>query len=139
MLKLNASYSKKIPTEVQFSSKSYHASIEVELPDGLGQEQLKGKIADTFALVRDAVESELNGGVKAQPGPEERPQSAAPVPRKAVSTPASNRQLSYLVKLARETGTDLKRIVNDAGFANTGDLDKATCSRLIDSLSSRAA
>ena len=33
MLKLNASYSKKVPAEGEYSSQSYHASIEVELPD----------------------------------------------------------------------------------------------------------
>jgi len=36
MLKLNASYSKKVPAD---GSQSYHASIEVELPDGLSSEQ----------------------------------------------------------------------------------------------------
>ena len=40
MLKLNASYSKKVPAEGEYSSQSYHASIEVELPDGLTQDQL---------------------------------------------------------------------------------------------------
>ena len=44
MLKLNASYSKKVPAEGEYSSQSYHASIEVELPDGLSSEQLNGKI-----------------------------------------------------------------------------------------------
>ena len=34
MLKLNASYSKKVPAEGEYTSQSYHASIEVELPDG---------------------------------------------------------------------------------------------------------
>ena len=38
MLKLNASYSKKVPAEGEYSSQSYHASIEVELPDGLSAE-----------------------------------------------------------------------------------------------------
>lgn len=34
MLKLNASYSKKVPAEGEYTSQSYHASIEVELPEG---------------------------------------------------------------------------------------------------------
>ena len=33
MLKLNASYSKKVPADGEYTSQSYHASIEVELPD----------------------------------------------------------------------------------------------------------
>ena len=40
MLKLNASYSKKVPADGEYTSQSYHASIEVELPDGLSAEQL---------------------------------------------------------------------------------------------------
>ena len=59
MLKLNASYSKKVPAEGEYSSQSYHASIEVEFPDGLSQEQLNDKIHETFAMVRDSVEAEL--------------------------------------------------------------------------------
>ena len=61
MLKLNASYSKKIPAESDYSSQSYHASIEVELPDGLNSNQLHEKIHETFDLVRNSVESELHG------------------------------------------------------------------------------
>ena len=39
MLKLNTSYSKKVPADGEYTSQSYHASIEVELPDGLSSEQ----------------------------------------------------------------------------------------------------
>ena len=61
MLKLNAAYSKKVPAEGEYTSQSYHASIEVELPDGLSQEQLHDKIHATFAMVRESVEAELTG------------------------------------------------------------------------------
>jgi len=57
MLKLNASYSKKIPAKEQFSSQSYHASIETELPDNMSLEQLRERIHGTFALVRETVEA----------------------------------------------------------------------------------
>ena len=62
MLKLNASYSKKVPAETEYSSQSYHASIEVEIPDGLTAEQLQNRIHETFDLVRNSVETELHGG-----------------------------------------------------------------------------
>ena len=62
MLKLNASYSKKVPAETEYSSQSYHASIEVEIPDGLTAEQLQSRIHETFDLVRNSVETELHGG-----------------------------------------------------------------------------
>ena len=61
MLKLNASYSKKVPAEGEYSSQSYYASIEVELPDGLSSEQLNSKIHETFEMVRNSVEAELHG------------------------------------------------------------------------------
>jgi hypothetical protein len=35
MLKLNASYSKKVSSDAKFSSESYLACIEVELPTGM--------------------------------------------------------------------------------------------------------
>ena len=38
MLKLNASYSKKVPADIEFSSKSFHASLEVELSDAITPE-----------------------------------------------------------------------------------------------------
>ena len=66
MLKLNASYSKKVPAEGEYSSQSYHASIECELPDGLNANQLQERIHDTFELVRQSVEAELHGGNRQQ-------------------------------------------------------------------------
>ena len=60
MLKLNASYSKKVPADTEYSSQSFHASVEIELPDGLTPEQLNSKIHETFVLVRDSVEAELH-------------------------------------------------------------------------------
>ena len=67
MLKLNASYSKKVPAEGEYSSQSYHASIEVELSDGLTANQIQDRIHETFAMVRDSVEAELHGNGTANP------------------------------------------------------------------------
>jgi hypothetical protein len=81
MLKLNSSYSKKVPAEQEYSSKSYHASVEVELPDGLTTEQLQEKIHATFELVRCAVEAELNGTAgqtTASPAPTGQSTAASP-------------------------------------------------------------
>ena len=61
MLKLNASYSKKVPAGEEYSSQSYHASVEVELPEGLSPDQLQARIHETFDLVRNSVEAALHG------------------------------------------------------------------------------
>ena len=68
MLKLNASYSKKVPADGEYTSQSYHASIEVELPDGLNQNQLQTRIHETFALVKESVEAELHGNTPISQG-----------------------------------------------------------------------
>ena len=60
MLKLNASYSKKVPADQEYSSQQYHASVEQELSDSLKPEELRQRIRDTFELVRQSVETELN-------------------------------------------------------------------------------
>ena len=92
MLKLNASYSKKVPAEGEYTSQSYHASIEVELPDGLSQEQLQGRIHETFAMVRESVESELHSKV-----PQCKGVTVIQRPRKAVNStvplPVRNRSV----------------------------------------------
>ena len=66
MLKLNASYSKKVPAESDYSSQSYHCQIEVELPDGLNPQQLNEKVHNVFDFVRKSVEAELHNAAPAQ-------------------------------------------------------------------------
>ena len=80
MLKLNASFSKKVPAEQEYSSKGYSATIEVELPDGLTQKQLEARISDTFELVRDSVEKEIGGNPVNAPIAQGVPVAVAQVP-----------------------------------------------------------
>ena len=141
MLKLNASYSKKVPAEAEFSSQSYHATIEIELPGGLTKDQLNAKIHETFALVRDSVESELHGKVQPSSLPAQSPnvpshQNASnPSYRKKFNeSPASPKQIKYLVDLAGQFGMtteDLKEKYNVSALDN---LTKNQCSRAIDEL-----
>ena len=66
MLKLNQSYSKKVPAEGEYSSQQYHCQIEVELPDGLNPQQLNEKVHNVFDFVRKSVETELHNNAPAQ-------------------------------------------------------------------------
>ena len=63
---LNASYSKKVPAEGEYSSQQYHCQIEVELPDGLNPQQLQEKVHNVFDFVRKSVETELHNNMPAQ-------------------------------------------------------------------------
>ena len=141
MLKLNASYSKKVPAEGEYSSQSYHASIEVELPDGLTPDQLNSKIHETFALVRNSVESELHGGnavthtLVQQEQPRSNQQGYPPARNNQAPTsdaPASPKQISYLLSLASKRGITPSQIAAQQNVANIDQLSRRQCSALIE-------
>ena len=151
MLKLNASFSKKVPAEVDFSSISYHASIEAELPDGLSDKQLKDKIHDTFELVRDSVEAEIgsvqsngssnrpqNGSENRQPDGHIRYPEKRGSDKKQDNTPASTKQLNYLLDLAHSMGMKPREIMERAGVDELSSLTKSECSRLLDELNGKS-
>ena len=139
MLKLNASYSKKVPAEGEYSSQSYHASIEFELPDGLTQEQLNSKIHETFAMVRDSVEAELHGNVpNAQPqipvqdSPQNVPQGYPAQVHRSTDVPASPKQISYLLSLASKRGITPAQIAAQQNVSSVDQLSRRQCSSLIE-------
>ena len=137
MLKLNTAYAKKVPADTEYSSQSYHASVEVELPDGLTPEQLNARIHETFAMVRDSVEAELHGNVPANHGTPEPQGSRNPAPqggRSAGSSdvPASPKQISYLLSLASRRGITPQQIAAQNNVANVDMLTKRQCSALIE-------
>ena len=140
MLKLNASYSKKVPTSEQFSSQSYHCSVEVELSDAATPEQLQAKIAETFALVRDAVESELHGKPAAKP--ETAAQPAGPESARPDTAKASNKQVKFILDLAKGKGLTLSvlnaRVQDKFKVESIYELARKDASRLVDELKAAA-
>lgn len=140
MLKLNASYSKKVPTSEQFSSQSYHCSVEVELSDAATPEQLQAKIHDTFALVRDAVESELHGKPAAKPEPAAPPAKAEPA--KPDNAKASNKQVKFILDLAKGKGLSLSalnaRVHEKFSVESVYELGRKDASKLVDELKAAA-
>jgi len=146
MLKLNASYSKKIPAESDYSSQSYHASIEVELPDGLNSNQLHEKIHETFDLVRNSVESELHGNTHVnsrdnapQNSPKNGSQGYPPAGQKNADGPASPKQIKFLLDLARTNGVTPEQIKARYRVNSLEELTRTQCSKAIDELSGKAA
>jgi len=129
MLKLNASFSKKVPAEQEYSSQSFHASVEVELPDGLTEQQLRERIHNTFLMVRDSVETELNeisgGGNQPQP----------PVKLEY----ASNKQVKYLLDLSRQNNHSIHDLLKRYDVRDAQQLTRQQCSKLIDVVNGKAA
>ena len=139
MLKLNASYSKKVPAESEYSSQSYHASIEVEIPDGLSQDQLQTRIHDTFDLVRNSVENELHAkGFSSQESQNNASQGYPPADSKN-DIPASPKQVKYLLDLARTKGIMPNQLASRFQVRDVQSLTKNQCSRLINELNGKAA
>ena len=130
MLKLNASYSKKVPADGEYTSQSYHASIEVELPDGLSSEQLNSKIHETFEMVRNSVEAELHGNTVNQQGGNGAVHTVNN--NQQGSTPASPKQINYLLTLASRRGITPQQIAVQNNVANINQLSKKQCSTLIE-------
>ena len=145
MLKLNASYSKKVPAEGEYSSQSYHASIEVELPDGLSQPELQSRIHATFDLVRNSVEAELGEKMPRKTGgfqPPNRPFSGSSGDRSQEALdahPASPKQLTSLLDLARQRGVAQQQLAGRFQLADVRGLTRRQCSELIKEFSGRAA
>jgi len=144
MLKLNASYSKKVPAEGEYTSQSYHCSMEVELSDALEPQQIQAKIHSTFALVREAVEAELHGG-KAEPSRpqlhvvrDEQPVHSAPV----TTGKASNKQIKFILDLAKNRGLGLSeinsRVQKQFRVGSVYELDRKAASALLDDLKAAA-
>jgi hypothetical protein len=129
MLKLNASFSKKVPAELDYSSQSYHASVEVELPDGLTDHQLRERIHNTFVMVRDSVETELNeisgSSVAAQPP--------------AQIEYASNKQVKYLLDMARQNKFSIHDLLGRYNVRDAQQLTRQQCSQLIYVVNGKAA
>ncbi len=146
MLKLSTSFSKKVPVPGQeFSSQSYHAAVELELSDALQPAEVQERIRQTFALVRQSVETEINGR-----------QTAAPVTAKTATQPApaagsafkpvekaSNKQVKFILDLAGRQNLPLSALNADVqkqfGVADIYALDRKQASALVDSLKQRKA
>ena len=149
MLKLNASYSKKVPADTEYSSQSFHASVEVELPDGLTPDQLNAKIHETFNLVRASVEAELHGesinagqmvDTQQLPIQPAQPQNKPAYSKKpATDSPASPKQIKFLLDLARQNGYSVEQLKSKFNVSALEDLSRTQCSRAIDMLNGKAA
>lgn len=139
MLKLTASYSKKVPASEEYSSQHYHAGVELEIPDNLPAPELRRRIQSTFAMVRESVEAELHRHADRQQQDHADQRSATTNGQPARR--ASQKQIKYLIDLAARNGYDLAeldRIAFERHAVDTvHDLSKHQASKLIDSLSAR--
>ena len=138
MLKLNASYSKKVPVpDREFSSQNYHCSMECEIADGLSGAEIQTRIHEVFDLVRQSVESEIGGQVSRHREPEKET-TTSEENRKADHEKASTKQIKFITDLAGRKGMPLKELDSEIErqFHVNGlyDLTRHQASKLVDKL-----
>ncbi|UDQ98409.1 hypothetical protein AAEX28_04960 [Lentisphaerota bacterium WC36G] len=133
MLKLHASYSKKVPAEEKYSSHSFHASVEVELPDGLAENELQNRIHQTFKMVRNSVENEIrNPNYSQQNNSQNQINNQNPPQQNASNDVASPKQIKYLLDLLNQSNTPIQNVINRFNVNSLQELTRKQCSQLID-------
>ncbi len=145
-LKLCASFSKKVPAEVDYSSKSYLASVEVELPSNLSSEELNAEIHKTYAQLEKAVDEQINGQAtqhQAQPARDRQGGSQGHSrSQQQPYIPASNKQVKYILDLGKAKEMTLAALNAEAGRLYGVDsiynLSKPDASKFVDVLKQAA-
>ncbi len=142
MLKIIASFSKKVPAEQEYSSQQYFCTLEREVPDSASVEQIQSNIHATFELVKQAVEDELSGKKSDSATLRVLPNKEAQS-KPETTAKASNKQVRFALDLAKARGmgiSDLNAMVHEQfGIESVYQLDKKQASRLLDDLSARKA
>ena len=105
----------------------------------LTQKQFQNRIHETFALVKDSVETELQGRPAAKQLPE--PAAQPVTSSQTVSRPANNhsqkdvaaspKQIKYLLDLGRNLGWTPQQIAARCNVTDVHDLTRRQCSDLI--------
>ena len=115
VIKLHASYGLKVPGPQEYSSESFHASAEVEVADNVQGDALKAALGALWTDLKSAVEQQIagaqqprtNGGSNGHNGHhgngagDNARKPAEPVNRVSNGEPATKKQVSYLLALAR--------------------------------------
>ena len=135
------SYSKKIPTEVEFSSQGYHLSLQTEIME-TDPRAIRSRLHETFELVKSSVESELAGGQAPVEMPVESPMPERGT-RRGSGEKASNKQVKFITDLATRQGFSLADLNADIrrrfGVEGLYDLTRRDASRLLDEMNGRKA
>ena len=141
MLKIIASFSKKVPAEQEYSSQQYFCTLEREVPDSASVEQIHDHIHATFSLVKQAVEDELSGKKPENADLRVLPTSDS-APKAETKEKASNRQVKYILDLAKGKGLGIaainERVHQKFGVESVYALDRKSASKLVDELKAAA-
>ncbi|MFA5687804.1 MAG: hypothetical protein WC959_01430 [Kiritimatiellales bacterium] len=112
MHKLRAAYSKKVPLNEKYSTESFSASIERELPENLGQNELMEEFHSSFELTQSTVEGQI-AAKKALASPSQKKGSEA---RSEAPAKITNKQVNFILRLGKKQGkvlADLNQVATE--------------------------
>jgi len=114
----------------------FHASVEVELPDGLAENELQNRIHQTFKMVRNSVENEIRNPNYSQQNNSQNQQINQPnTPQQNASNEAASpKQIKYLLDLLNQNNTPIQNIINRFNINSLQELTRKQCSQLIDEI-----
>jgi len=145
MIKLNASVSKKVPVpEVEFSSQSYSAGMEVEVASGASQDELKENLRTLYGMLEEAIDEQLgqqqigeqkpNSSQNPAPTPES---NKGPTRNKQNGRKATKAQVRAIYAITKERGYTeerMKELLSGYGVEVSSALSIGQASTLIDAL-----
>ena len=149
MIKLCASYGLKMPARHEYSSESFHASAEVELPGNTQGQELKAALHSLWSDLKAAVIQQHGSGAGqpsrtppvgnepvSAPAPAEAPARREPAIRSTGTEPASKKQIGFLLALARrkrnQSAEQVRNWLQAERRQNLNTLSKADAAALID-------
>ena len=141
MIKINAGFNKKVPGTQEYSSEGVHVTLEMELPDAYlsNKQALQEQIRNLVTEARDQVETQLSDNstqLPFEPTPPINGQFQAAAPTR----PASNKQLNYLLSLAkRAQNMGPQDICNQFQISDLTELSSKQASGLIEKLKTESA
>ena len=144
MIRISSSYSKKVPTDVQFSSQQYHAGIEIELPDTVAgdRDAMKEKLRSMYRLLKESVDEQIQAAGNGQhlhsqhqgraSGHGQQPGNNGGHDRRATKA-----QVRAIYAIASRAGQDVPTLARQHGVDSPEKLSLKQASQLIEQLKER--
>ncbi|MCA8938578.1 MAG: hypothetical protein KDB07_02115 [Planctomycetes bacterium] len=156
MIKIQASYGLKVPAAEEYSSQSFHASIELELADGADQSHIRGVLQRVWGDLKTAVGEEIHAARAArepqaqisyrgngQPSGRSFPSRHGSPNGGHAPEAASKKQIGFLLGTARRkhnwTADQTKDWLQGEFGKDLNQLTKAEAAQAIDALQEQAA
>ena len=118
MIKLSAGVSKKMPIpNVEFSSQSYSAGMEIEVSSGTSQEELKQKLRTLYGLLEASIDEQIG---QQQMGEQKPKNNKSPAAMPKVNTAPTNTNTHKGRAATKAQVRAIHAIAEDQGYTEEG-------------------